>query len=97
MPRENEGLELQFQTRAQPDEVQMRADIAAQLGMSLNKATRWALRYAWAHATSTTNHQTCPSNSPCAGATRGIYPGRQRATAPVDQLTITHSATVEEP
>ena len=97
MPRKSEGLEIQFQTRAQPDELQMRKDIAAHMGMSLNKAMRWALRYAWQHATSTTNHQTCPPNSPCAGATRGLTPGRQRAAAPVDQLSITHSATVEEP
>lgn len=97
MPRRNEGLTEDVRVRATPDEAQMARDIAAHLGLSKNRATRWALRYAWQHATSTTNHTACPPNSPCAGATRGLTPGRQRTTSDApDQMTITHSATVEE-
>lgn len=96
--RPSHGLTAQVNIRAQPDEAQMSRDIAAQLGTSQNQALRWAIRYAWQHATSTTDHSTCPPNSPCAGATRGLVPGRQHAAAARDdQLTITHSATVEEP
>lgn len=97
MPRKSEGLTAALPARVQPDEAQMARDIAAQLGVSQNKAVRWALRYAWQHATSTTDHAACPPNSPCASATRGLTPGTKRppAAAP-DQMTITHSATVEE-
>lgn len=98
MPRKSEGLTVALPARVQPDEAQMARDIAAHLGLSQNKAIRWALRHAWQHATSTTDHTACPPNSPCASATRGLTPGRQRAaTATPDQMTITHSATVEEP
>ena len=96
MPRQSEGLTAALPSRVQPDEAQMARDIAAQLGVSQNKAVRWALRYAWQHATSTTDHKTCPPNSPCAGATRGLTGGRQRAAAAADQMTITHQATMEE-
>lgn len=96
MGRPSEGLSENVRVRATPDEAQMVRDIAAHLGLSQNKAARWALRFAWQHATSTTDHTTCPPNSPCAGATRGLT-GRQRAAADADQMTITHSATVEEP
>jgi hypothetical protein len=96
--RPSEGLSEALQARTTPDEAQMARDTAAQLGLSQNKALRWAIRYAWQHATSTTDHSTCPPNSPCAGATRGLTPGRQHAAAArnTDQMTITHSATVEE-
>lgn len=96
--RPSHGLTEQLRLRVQPDEVQMGRDIAAHLGTSQNQAYRWAIRLAWQHATSTTDHSTCPPHSPCAGATRGLIPGRQRtAAAPDDnQLTITHSATVED-
>lgn len=100
MPRQSEGLTEQLQTRATPDERQMARDIAAQVGVSQNRALRWALRFAWQHARSTTDHTTCPPTSPCAAATRGVTPGRQRTpagTSSHDQLTITHSATVKEP
>lgn len=97
MPRQSEGLTHQIQTRGTADEAQMARDIAAQLGMSQNRGLRWALRFAWQHATSTTDHTTCPPNSPCAAATRGLTPGRQRTSlGSDDQLTITHSATVEK-
>lgn len=95
MPRPSEGLTASLPARVQPDEAQMARDIASQLSLSQNKAIRWALRFAWQHATSTTDHTTCPPNSPCAGATRGLLPGRQRAAAAPDQMSITHSATVE--
>jgi hypothetical protein len=97
MPRQSEGTTEDVRVRATPDEAQMARDIAAHLGTSQNKAARWALRYAWQHATSTTDHKACPPNSPCASATRGLTPGAKRppAAAP-DQMTITHSATVEE-
>lgn len=97
MPRQNEGLTQDVRVRATDDEAQMTQDIAAQLGTSKNRAMRWALRFAWQHATSTTDHSACPPNSPCASATRGLTPGRQRAAAAPDQMTITHSATVEAP
>lgn len=86
-----------MRVHAQPDEKQMAADIAAHLGVSRNRALRWAIRYAWQHATSTTDHTTCPAHSPCASATRGLTPGKA-APRPAggDQLTITHSATVED-
>lgn len=97
MPRQSDGTTEDVRVRATPDEAQMVRDIAAQLNVSGNRAARWALRYAWQHATSTTDHGQCGPNSPCAGATRGIAPSRQRSAAPtVDQLTITHSATVED-
>lgn len=96
MPRKSEGLTEDVRVRATPDEAQMARDIAAHLGTSQNRAARWALRYAWQHATSTTDHTACPPNSPCAAATRGLTPGRQRTPAAMqDQMTITHSATVE--
>jgi hypothetical protein len=95
MPRKSEGLTAALPSRVQPDEAQMAREIAAQLGFSQNKAVRWALRYAWQHATSMTDHKTCPVNSPCAGATRGLA-GRQRAAPDTDQMTITHQATMEE-
>lgn len=96
--RPSHGLTKQVHIRSQPDEAQMVHDIAAQLGTSVNAAGRWAFRYAWQHATSTTDHSTCPPNSPCAGATRGITPGKAARGGDVqpDQMTITHSATVEE-
>ena len=98
MPRKSEGLTVALPARVQPDEAQMARDIAAQLGTSQNKAVRWALRYAWQHATSTTDHSACPANSPCASATRGLTPGKAaHAAGHADQMTITHSATVEKP
>ncbi len=97
MPRVDEGTTEGVRVRATPDEAQMLRDIAAHLGLSQNKAVRWSLRFAWQHATSTTDHTACPTNSPCASATRGLTPGRQRAAGMPDQMTITHSATVEEP
>lgn len=98
MARVSEGLTEDVRVRATSEEAQMVRDIAAHLGLSQNKASRWALRVAWHHATSTDNHTACPPNSPCAAALRGITPGAKRppAAAP-DQMTITHSATVEEP
>lgn len=95
--RPSDGLTDSTHVRSTADESQMVRDIAAQLELSKNKAIRWALRFAWQHATSTTDHTTCPPNSPCASATRGLAPGRQRAAADTDQMTITHSATVEKP
>ena len=97
MPRKSEGLSADVRVRATPDEAQMARDIASQLGMSQNRAMRWVIRYAWQHATATTDHSTCPPSSPCAGATRGLTPGRQRPTAAVieGQTTITHTANVE--
>lgn len=95
MPRKSEGLHP-LPARVQPDEAQMARDIAGHLGLSRNRAMRWALRYAWQHATSTTDHSACPVNSPCASATRGIAPGKTSARPAGDQLAITHSATVEE-
>lgn len=97
--RPSDGLTDDIRVRATADEAQMLRDIAAHLGLSQNRASRWAYRVAWQHATSTTDHSTCPPNSPCAAATRGLTPpkGRQRSAAGTsDQLTITHSATVEE-
>lgn len=95
--RPSDGLTDSRHVRTTADESQMIRDIAAHMGLSLNKAARWAFRYAWQHATSTTDHKACPPNSPCASATRGMTPGQQRAAAAPDQLTITHSATVEKP
>jgi hypothetical protein len=98
MPRPSEGLTEDVRVRATPDEAQMARDIAAHLGTSQNKAARWALRYAWQHATSTTDHSACPANSLCASATRGLIPGKAaRDAGHADQMTITHSATVEKP
>ena len=96
--RPSDGLTDKLTVRSTSDEAQMARDIAAQLGMSQNRAARWAFRYAWQHATSTTDHTTCPPNSPCAAATRGLTPGRQRSATAVNdqQMTITHSATVED-
>lgn len=97
--RPSEGLDNQFTPRMTDDEAQMVRDIAAMLGTSQLRAIRWAVRYAHPHATSTTDHKTCPKNSPCASATLGISPsGRQRsasATVPEGQALITHQATVE--
>jgi hypothetical protein len=93
--RPSDGTITQLQVRSQPDEAQMARDIAAHLGTSQNKALRWAIRYAWQHATSTTDHTTCPAHSPCAGATRGLS-GKAAPRPAGDQMTITHSATVEE-
>ena len=96
MPRKDEGL-FPLGNRATEAERQMIRDTAAHLGISQNRAVRWAIRYAWAHATSTTDHTTCGSNSTCAGAVTGTTPGnRQRAAPHADQLTITHEATVED-
>lgn len=94
MPRKDEGL-VSLGNRATADEKQMTRDIAAHLGISQNRAMRWAIRYAWAHATSTTDHTTCGGTSTCAGAVAGTTPGNRQRTAPRDQLTITHQATVE--
>lgn len=97
MPRKSEGLTADLRLRLTGDEAQMARDIAAHLGTSQNRGMRWALRFAWQHATSTTDHTACPPNSPCASATRGLTPGRQRtAAATPDQMMITHSATVEK-
>ena len=74
----------------------MLRDIAAQFGFSQNRAVRYAIRYAWQHATSTTDHTRCSGSHPCAGATRGLAPGRQRAAPPSGQTTITHAATAGE-
>lgn len=75
----------------------MLRDIAAQLGMSQNRAVRYAIRYAWQHATSTTDHTQCSGTHPCASATRGLTPGRQRPARQLDgQTTITHAATTGE-
>lgn len=94
MPRKNEGL-IDVRVRATPDEAQMVRDIASHLGMSQSRSVRWAIRYAWAHATSTTDHSACGSNSTCAGAVTGVTPGNRQRTAPdAGQLTI-HQATVE--
>jgi hypothetical protein len=95
MPRKSEGLRP-LPARVQPDEVQMARDIAGHLGVSQNRAVRWALRYAWQHATSTTDHTTCPAHSPCASATRGTAPGKAAPRPAGDQMTISHAATVEE-
>lgn len=95
--RPSDGLTAQVRIRTQPDESQMARDIAAHLGLSGNRAMRWAIRYAWQHATGTTDHTTCPAHSPCAHATRGLTPGKSSARpAAGDQMTITHSATVED-
>lgn len=101
MPRVREGTTEDVRVRATPDEAQMAADIAAHLGLSKNKAARWALRFAWQHATSTTDHSMCPRNSPCAAAIGGVTtaPRAARRTpsgTQHDQLSITHSATVKE-
>ncbi len=99
MPRESEGLTHQLGPRVTADENQMLRDVAAHMGLSLNKAVRWAIRYSWAHATSTTDHSSCTGTSTCAGATAGLTGGRQRTTPQEgkhDQLMITHQATVEE-
>lgn len=95
--RPSDGLTNSMHVRSTPDEAQMARDIAAQMGLSQNRGLRWAIRFAWQHATSTTDHKACPPNSPCASATRGLTPGRQRAAATPDQMIITHSATVEQP
>lgn len=96
--RPSEGLTNALSAKMTSDEAQMARDTAAQLGLSQNKALRWAIRYAWQHATSTTDHSTCPPNSPCTAAIRGLAPGRQHAAAARNdgQMTITHSATVED-
>lgn len=98
MARKSEGL-TQLGGRVTPDELQMVRDIAAYLGMSQNRAVRWAIRLAHQHATSTTDHQHCPRNSPCASSTLGVTPGgRKRSSAPAvpdGQTLITHQATLE--
>lgn len=97
--RPSHGLTKQIHVRARPDEAQMGRDMAAHLGTSMNAAYRWAIRYAWQHATSTTDHSACVPTSPCAGATQGITPGKAAhdgTTAQSDQMVISHSATVEE-
>lgn len=98
MARTSEGLTHDLRVRATPDEAQMAADIAAHLGTSGNRAVRWAIRLAWQHATSTTDHQHCPTNSPCANATRGLSApaGRHRTPVQDGQTVITHEATVEK-
>lgn len=98
MPRQSEGLTHGVRVRATADEAQMVKDIGAQLGMSQNRAARWAIRFAWQHATSTTEHDSCTAHSPCAGATRGLSSdGRQHATpVPEGQQQITHEAAVEK-
>lgn len=95
MARPSDGITESARLAMTPDEAQMAADIAAQLGMSRNRAIRWALRYAWQHATSTTDHRSCTGTHPCASATRGLTApaGRQRA-ALQGQTTITHQATM---
>lgn len=97
MVRKSDGTTESVGSRVTPDEAQMIRDIAAQLGpkTSQNRAVRWAIRYAWQHATSTTDHKHCPGNSPCAGATRGLTTGRQRAPQNDGQTEITHQATME--
>lgn len=100
MARPSDGTTVDLRTRVTPDEAQMAADIAAILGTSGNRAIRWAIRVAWQHATSTTQHQQqCTGNSTCASATRAISgKGRQRAprtsTTPEGQTLITHQATM---
>lgn len=96
--RPSEGLTENLGGRITGNEAQMLRDIAAQLGLnSKNRAVRWAIRYAWQHATSTTHHDTCGRNSTCASATLGITGGRQRTAPHVDtgQMAITHEATME--
>lgn len=99
MGRPSEGLTDNLGLRVQPEESQMVRDIAGQLGMSANRAVRWAIRYAHQHATSTTEHDQCPRISPCANATRGlrVIAGRQRTPVAEGQTMITHTAPVEEP
>lgn len=97
--RPGEGLSKQLTPRVTDDEAQMVRDVAALLGTSQQRAVRWAIRYAHQHATSTTDHQTCPKNSPCSAARLGITPGGKRRSAPdtvpEGQTLITHTATVE--
>lgn len=97
--RPNEGLTEHLNGRVHPGEVQKVKDIRAQLGESSdNRAIRWAINYAWQHATSTTDHSTCGENSPCAGATRAISKDAPQKAAPVPQgqTMFSHSATVEK-
>lgn len=96
MARVSEGLTEQIGPRLQPEELGMLRDIAALLKMSQNRAVRYAIRYAWQHATSTTDHTRCSGTHPCASATRGLTPGRQRAAQTSGQTTITHAATAGE-
>lgn len=92
--RPSEGL-TPVGARLTDDEAQMVRDIAALLKVSQNKGIRWAIRYAAQHASSTDDHTLCTRNSPCATATRGLTPGRQRDAATEGQLFITHTATLE--
>jgi len=97
MARPSDGITESARLAMTPDEAQMAADIAAHLGTSRNRAIRWAIRYAWQHATSTTDHTVCTGTHPCASATRGLTApaGRQRA-AQAGQISITHEATLGE-
>lgn len=78
MARLDEGTTSNLHTRATPEEAQMLGDIAKRLGLSANKGARWAIRFAYEHAVSTTDHTNCAGTSPCANATQGIRPGTPR-------------------
>lgn len=88
--RPSEGLVQLRGPRVLPDEAQMARDIATELGTSQSRALRWAIRYAYQHILSTTDHTKCPKDSPCAGATRGLTPkGRQRTPKGTPDPSVT--------